>query len=104
MKFPNVHAFKAPREMSDHCPLFLCRHSSSVNKKREFRFELAWLKDAEFLSKVQEIWENHVRDVIALDKVLFKLRKVMRLIKGWGFNRAGNKKLKKGYKCGIKEA
>jgi hypothetical protein len=53
---------------------------------------------------VQEIWENHVRDVIALDKVLFKLRKVMRFIKGWGFNRARNKKLKKGYKCGIKEA
>jgi hypothetical protein len=54
IKFPNVQVYKAPREMPNHCPLFLCTHSNSEKKLREFQFELAWLKDPQFLSRVRE--------------------------------------------------
>jgi hypothetical protein len=66
--FPNVQVHKTSREISDHCPLFLCTQYRAGKELREFRFELAWLKDPEFLSRMQEIWEASVRDEVALDK------------------------------------
>jgi hypothetical protein len=41
---------------------------------------------------VKELWEIPTRDTNALDKVLFKLKKVRKFLNGWGYNRAGNKK------------
>jgi hypothetical protein len=55
---------------------------------REFRFELSWLKDPELLGKVKRLWEEPTRDSSTLDKANFKLRKVKKILKGWGYNRA----------------
>jgi hypothetical protein len=87
--FPTAHVYKMPRIMSDHNPLILSTQNAQRGKMREFRFELSWLKDPEFLSKVKRLWEEPTRDSSILDKVHFKLGKVRKFLKGWGYNRAG---------------
>jgi tRNA nucleotidyltransferase/poly(A) polymerase len=94
--FPTVHAFKYPRALSYHNPLILASQRKIGNIIREFRFELCWLKNSELMEKVREIWLSPTRDNIALNKMLFKLKKVKKFLKGWGFNKAKkNKKRKK---------
>jgi hypothetical protein len=87
--FPTSHVYKIPRAMSDHNPLILFTQQVLRNRMREFRFELSWIKDTDFIVRVQRIWEEHTRDVRFLDKIQFKLKKVKKFIKGWGYIRAG---------------
>jgi hypothetical protein len=63
--------------------------------RREFRFESTWFKHAEFSHKVAQIWEAPTRNESNLDKVLFKLKKVRKIMKGWSFNLAESRKKKK---------
>jgi hypothetical protein len=49
----------------------------------------------DFLHKVDEIWSTPTRDKIPLNKFLFKLKKVKKVLKGWGFNLARSRKQKK---------
>jgi hypothetical protein len=67
--FPATHVYKIPRVVSDHNPLMLSTHQNTSFKLRDFRFELVWLKDTEFLVKVKKIWEEPIRDTNALDRV-----------------------------------
>jgi hypothetical protein len=60
--------------------------------RREFRFELFWLKHPDFFPMVAEIWSAPTRDVVVLDKILFKLKKVKKFLKGWGFNLSGSRR------------
>jgi hypothetical protein len=53
------------------------------------------MKHPDFLPMVSRIWSEYTRDRTVLDKVLFKLKKVKRSLKGWGFNLAGSKKQRK---------
>jgi hypothetical protein len=66
-----------------------------VGNRRDFRFELTWLRHPEFIQKVNEIWSAPTRDVVTLFTVLFKLKKVKKALKGWGFNVSGARKQKK---------
>jgi hypothetical protein len=66
-----------------------------MGNRRDFRFELTWLKHPGFYQKVNEIWLTPTRDDVALDRVLFKLKKVKKALKGWGFNVSGAMKQKK---------
>jgi hypothetical protein len=69
---------------------------SLILRKRDFRFETYWLKNADCMDRVKEIWGQPTRDSKALDGVLFKFKKVKNFLKGWGFNKAGsNKKRRK---------
>jgi hypothetical protein len=86
---------KKHRDFSYHNPLVLESGNHSLWKGREFRFELSWLGHADFLPKVKEIWMSPTRDRNVLDRVLFKLKKVMKFLKGWGYNLAGSRKNKK---------
>jgi hypothetical protein len=86
---------KKQRDFSYHNPLVLESGNHSLWKGREFRFELSWLGHADFLPKVKKIWMSPTRDRNALDRVLFKLRKVKKFLKGWGYNLAGSRKKKK---------
>src|SRR6185503_14184001 len=54
--FPTFQVHKLPREISDHNPLFLSIPTSDPEKKVSFRFELSWLKDPNFTTLVEEIW------------------------------------------------
>jgi hypothetical protein len=56
---------------------------------------VSWMKHPDFLPMVSRIWSEYTRDRTVLDKVLFKLKKVKRSLKGWGFNLAGSKKQRK---------
>jgi hypothetical protein len=67
----------------------------NVGNRRDFRFELTWLRHPDFLHKVEEIWSTPTRDKIPLNKFLFKLKKVKKALKGWGFNLARSRKQKK---------
>jgi hypothetical protein len=46
---------------------------------------LTWLTHVDFLPKVEEIWLAPTRDTRALDRVLFKLKKVKKGFEGLGF-------------------
>jgi hypothetical protein len=93
--FPIVHGHKEPRNMSDHNPLVISTQMINLGDRRDFRFELTWLKYPDFLHKVNEVWTTPTRDEVTLDKVLFKLKKVKKALKGWGFNLLGSRKQKK---------
>jgi hypothetical protein len=90
-----VQVHKLPREVSDHNPLIISTRQTSVCKRRDFRFESSWLCDPECLMKIQEIWEQPTKDENVLDRVLFKLKKVKKILKGWGFNKSGDLKRRK---------
>jgi hypothetical protein len=94
-RFPTVQVHKHPRELSDHNPLVLSTRQRDRNRKRDFKFELSWLQDNVCVKRIQEIWEQPIRDVNALDRVLFRMKKVKKFLKGWGFNKAGSEKKRK---------
>jgi hypothetical protein len=50
--FPTAQVYKIPRAMSDHNPLVWSSQCSPIVHNREFRFELAWLKDPDFIKNV----------------------------------------------------
>jgi hypothetical protein len=54
----------------------ICHQKPKVN---EFKFELSWLKQPEFYQKIKDIWEVPTRDNRALDRVLFKIKKVKKI-------------------------
>jgi hypothetical protein len=87
--FPRVYIFKKPRELSDHNPLIMSTVVNTLNQSREFRFELSWLSHPDFLPEVQEIWQAPTRDSNCLDRIMFKIKKVKKYLKGWGFNLSG---------------
>jgi hypothetical protein len=91
-KFPTLQVHKHPREVSNHNPLVLSTRQKDKSRKRDFMFEISWLQDPVCLEKLKEIWEQPIRDDNSLDKVLFKMNKVKRFLKGWAFNKAGNNK------------
>jgi argonaute-like protein implicated in RNA metabolism and viral defense len=47
------------------------------------------------LLKINEIWYEPTRDELSLDRVLFKLKKIKRFMKGCGFNLSGARKKRK---------
>jgi hypothetical protein len=90
--FPKVCVHKLPRYFSDHNPLImatLCHQDPKVN---EFKFELSWLRHPDFYQKVKDIWEVPTRDNRVLDRVLFKIKKVKKILIGWGYNLSGMRK------------
>jgi hypothetical protein len=93
--FPTIKGHKEPRGMSDHNLLIIYTQQISSGGKREFKFDLSWRKQSEFLHKINEIWNEPTRDVVALDRVLFKLKKVKRFLKGWEFNLDGSRRKRK---------
>jgi hypothetical protein len=93
--FPMVHIHKNPRIMSDHNPLIMFTQYNQHNKMREFRLELAWLKERKCLEWVQQIWSSPTRDERVLDRVLFKLKKVKKFLKWWGYNRSRSANLRR---------
>jgi hypothetical protein len=50
------------------------------------------LRQEGFLPKIKEIWLAPTRDTVALNRVMFKLKKVKIFLKGWRYNLAGSRK------------
>jgi hypothetical protein len=93
--FSTVLAYKNPRDFSDHNPLIIDTQFPSMEQSRMFKFELHWLDHPDFLIKVKESWQVLTRDDSTLSRVLFKMKKVKKILKGWGINLAGSRKKRK---------
>jgi hypothetical protein len=88
-------AYKKSRDFSDHNHIIIDSQFSTLSQSRSFKFELSWLEHPDFLPKVEEIWLAPTRDNSALSRVLFKLKKVRKILKGWGYNLSGSRKKRK---------
>jgi hypothetical protein len=94
-KFFPILAYKRPREFFDHNPIIMDSQFSTLSQSRSFKFELSWLEHPDFLVKVEEIWLAPTRDNSTLSRVLFKLKKVRKFLKGWGYNLSRSRKKRK---------
>jgi len=88
--FPQVWVRKLPREVSDHNPLILASGQHRNTKSIQFRFELSWLSNPDFITAAEKIWLKPCRATSALHKIQQKLKLQKQYFKGWGFNLQGD--------------
>jgi len=93
--FPNIIVKKLPREVSDDNPLIVSSVTCQPKMHIQFRFELSWLSNPEFLSAVDKIWVRPCRAKTVLDKIQQKLKLFKQYFKGWGFNIQGELRKKR---------
>jgi hypothetical protein len=82
--FPNSLVKRLPREISDHNPLILTSEPNKPMAHIQFRFELSWLSNPDFIPTVEKIWNKPCRAKLALDKIQQKLKLFKQYFKGWG--------------------
>ena len=84
--FPMASVRKLVREISDHNPLLLSdgEEGREAPKPHEFRFNLAWIKDKDFLPTVSRIWSRKVHSSDPIDSLNIKLKRFNKFFKGWG--------------------
>jgi hypothetical protein len=87
--FPLTTVHKLAREVSDHNPLILDTMENREQRSREFRFEKRWLKEEDFLLRVDKVWAKAVTGRDSLSKFQCKLKNVRNNLKGWGANLRG---------------
>jgi endonuclease/exonuclease/phosphatase family metal-dependent hydrolase len=66
--FPLTTVHKLAREVSDHNPLILDTMENREQRSREFRFEKRWLKEEDFLLRVDKVWAKAVTGRDSLSK------------------------------------
>jgi len=88
--FPNSLVKRLPCEISDHNPLILASEPNKPMAHIQFRFQLSWLSNPDFIPIVEKIWNKPCRAKSALDKIQQKLKLFKQYFKGWGFNLQGN--------------
>jgi hypothetical protein len=94
--FPQAIVSRLPTEVSDHNPL--CVSLGKTDKDAQFiqfRFDLGWLQNPEFLPIVERIWMKPCRARTVVDKIQQKLKLFKQFFKGWGFNLQGELRKKK---------
>jgi hypothetical protein len=87
--FPLSNVRKIPRYMSDHNPMLLGTNTGKIKKTKGFCFETSWIKHADFLPKMKEIWEEQAVTDSVVDNWHIKLNRVKKFLKGWGLNLKG---------------
>jgi hypothetical protein len=96
--FPLVSVRKLVREMSDHNALLLDSGNlpELTTKSRDFRFDISWFKNEEFLPSVAKIWQKPVYNTAdPIDVFNIKLKRFKKFFKGWGANLYGHTKKRK---------
>jgi hypothetical protein len=67
-----------------------------MNASREFRFDLSWFKNVEFLHSAALVLNRTIHSNDPIDILNIKLKHFKKYFKGWGSNLYGhNKKLKR---------
>jgi hypothetical protein len=95
--FSLVTVRKLVRELSDHNALLLDSGNmpAITANSREFRFDVSWFKNQEFLPSIEDIWNRFVSSTDPIDILNIKLKRFKKFFKGWGSNLYGHaKKLK----------
>jgi hypothetical protein len=62
----------------------------------QFKFEISWLDNPEFLPTVEKIWNKSCRAKSSLDRIQKNIKLFKQYFKGWGFNLQGELRKKKG--------
>jgi hypothetical protein len=81
--FP-VTVHKISRDIYDHNPIILDTLEDKEHRSISFRFEKSWLKEEDFLSRVERIWREHVNTRNSLELVQIKLKKVKKILERLG--------------------
>jgi hypothetical protein len=84
--FPLVTVRKLVREVSDHNALLLDTGSPAIpiNASREFRFEIPWFKNVEFLHSAALVLNRTIHSNDPIDILNIKLKHFKKYFKGWG--------------------
>jgi hypothetical protein len=93
--FPLVHVKKIVRKLSDHNMPLLDSGCGNLIHHKEFRFDVAWFDDENFLPNVERIWEKNVYCHDPIDILNIKLKRFKKYFKGWGANLHGRNKRRK---------
>jgi hypothetical protein len=56
----SVRALPHLETLSDHAPLLLTNGNPSPPRRRQFKFELGWLKRDGFSDMVENVWEKPI--------------------------------------------
>lgn len=100
--FPQVFVNKLTREVSDHNQLILATGKCDNLPHIQFKFDLSWLKNPEFFTLVEKIWNKPCRAKTTIDRIQQKLKLIKQFFKGWGFNLQGEmRKKRKDYKSEL---
>jgi hypothetical protein len=93
--FPLTTVHKLSREISDHNPLILDTLEARIKKNKEFRFEKGWIREDDFLARVDRAWQQGVKANNSLDRMQKKLKNDKNSLKDWGCNLRGRDKKRK---------
>ena len=87
-QFPLTFVRKLTKEILDHSPLLLNTEDFIPNsvRKGEFRFDLNWLKNPEFIPLVTKVWMKPVKSKDPIDILNIKMKRFKKFFKGWGAN------------------
>jgi len=88
LAFPSTHLTSLVRQTSDHKPL-LVSMSTNIPKSQVFRFENAWLKNAQFLPEVLPAWHGNGSSSDAAGCLAGKLKSVREAAKHWARRNRG---------------
>ena len=90
-QFPFTFVRKLVKEISDHSPLILNTEDFIPNsvRKGEFRFDLNWLKNPEFIPLVTKVWTKPVKSKDPIDILNIRMKRFKKFFKGWGANLFG---------------
>ena len=82
--FPLVSVRKLVREIFNHNHLLLSsgEEGREAPKPHEFRFDLSWIKDDNFLPTVRKIWARKVASSDPIDVLNIKLKRLKTYFKG----------------------
>eukprot|EP00253_Pinus_taeda_P029818 PITA_29818 len=76
---------------SDHWPICLEIDIKKIKSKKPFRFESFWLRNLDFLNKLEEWWtQSHVRGQCKMHTFQLRLKEIKNKIRKWNKEDFGN--------------
>ncbi|KAK1307375.1 hypothetical protein QJS10_CPA10g01215 [Acorus calamus] len=88
--FPSCAVVGLPRTTSDHTPLFL-RGGLEERKRHIFQFETWWARCPDLEGVIRESWEASPGGIRGAHKVAIKVRRLKRVLCGWGRQAKANR-------------
>ncbi|KAM3292613.1 hypothetical protein ACQJBY_036379 [Aegilops geniculata] len=92
LSYPDTLAYPLAKTTSDHVP-FMVKIGTSIPKSHIFRFENYWLEHEDFMSVVQNNWNQEVDEVDSAKKIAAKFKRLRKGLKIWARNLSDLKKI-----------
>jgi hypothetical protein len=84
--FPLVRVTTLPKDISDYNPILVDSSTNFSCGKNKFRFEKWWLERPDFKDVVTKAWNTSCSNCNPVEVLLFKVRTLRRLVRGWADN------------------